>query len=213
MANLDSQIDLKARPLAVTDAGGLAASVLPRLWAPSQILETDFNAGIPMTGLALNGELWRIALVPASAMPDLVFYPIGLRATLFNTDSDIGFPALFELEGLASIEGIFEESVDAPWNYFRFNLDATFEGFDVTGPWEIQTMTIPFPTYPPKLPLADTGGPINTALGALILKVKTFNAVAAVNTTLHVDGRFLAFPRGALQNSGFYVPRLYFAGQ
>ncbi len=208
--SLDSQIVVSPRPLTTLDASGLKASIIPSLWSPDQILETDFNVGVPMTGLTLDGELWRISMIPPSAMPHYVFYPIAMRATLFNTDDDIGFPALFELPGLVSIQGIFEGGVDTPWNFYNFAFDAAFSAFDPTGPYAIQSMVSPFEGFPPKLPVAETGAPVNDALGALMLQVQTFNAVAAANTTLHIDARWLAFPRTALKSAGFYVPRQYF---
>lgn len=211
MADKSSNVDVIPRPLTVGDAAGLEASVNPALWAPALILETDFNDAIPATGgLAADGDVWRISLIPPSAMPNYVFYPIALRATLVDTDSVAAFDALFDTTGMATNEGVFEDGAEAPWNYYEFTLSAAFQGFDATGDIKVQTMAMPFPGFPPKLPVAETGSPINDALGAIMLRIQTFDATAILNTTLHVDGRWLAFPRTALRSAGFYVPRLYF---
>ncbi len=184
---------------------------MPKGWAPSQILETDFNTPIAAVGtLAADGDVWRITLQTPSAMPGWVFYPIALRATLVDTNSTTAFDALFEDVGMASNEGVFEDGAESPQNYFEFTLGPVFQGFDFTGDFKIRTMPMPFPGFPPKLPLSETGAPINDALGAIMLRVATFSAVGIVDTPLHVDGRWLAFPRTALKSAGFYVPRMFF---
>ncbi len=211
MADKSSVIIAKPRPLTVADAAGLEASIVPSLWAPGQILETDFNEPLAAVGgLAADGDVWRITIQPPSAMPTYVFYPIALRGTLVDTNATAQFDALFEDVGMASNEGVFEDLNEAPQNYYEFSLDASFQGFDNTGDFKIRTMAMPFPGFPPKLPLAETGAPVEDALGAIMLRVGTFSAVGIVDTSLHLDARWLAFPRSVLKSAGFYVPRLYF---
>ncbi len=213
MADKSSVALLAPRPLTVADAAGLLASITPSFWSPSQLLETDFNTPIAAVGgLAADGDVWRITLETPSAMPGWVFYPIALRATLVDTNSTSQFDTLFENIGMASNEGVFEDGSESPQNYFEFTVDPTFQGFDAGGDFKIRTMAMPFPGFPPKLPLSETGAPINDALGAIMLRVGTFSAVGIVDTSLHVDGRWLAFPRTALKSGGFYVPRLFFSG-
>ncbi len=211
MADKSSVLIATPRPLTVADAAGLEASVIPTLWSPSQILETDFNTPLPAVGdLSADGDVWRITIQTPSAMPTYVFYPIALRGTLVDSNSTSQFDALFEDTGMASNEGVFEDGEETPHNYFEFTIAAAFQGFDFTGDFKLRTMTMPFPGFPPKLPLSETGAPINDALGALMLRVGTFSAVGIVDTSLHIDARWLAFPRSALKSSGFYLPRLYF---
>ncbi len=211
MADKSSVLILAPRPLTVTDAAGLEASITPKLWAPVQILESDFNSPIAAVGdLAADGDVWRITIQTPSAMPGWVFYPIALRATLVDTNATTAFDLLFEDRGMASNEGVFEDAAESPQNYYEFTLGTVFQGFDFTGDFKLRTIAMPFPGFPPKLPLSETGAPINDALGAIMLRVGTFSAVGIVDTSLHVDARWLAFPRTALKSAGFYVPRLYF---
>ncbi len=211
MADKSSVLLTTPRPLTVADAAGLTASVVPALWAPTQILETDLNTPLAAVGgLAADGDVWRITIETPSAMPSWVFYPIAMRATLVDTNSTAAFDALFEDTGMASNEGVFEDGAESPQNYFECTLGPVFQGFDFTGDFKIRTIPMPFPGFPPKLPLSETGAPINDALGAIMLRVGTFSAVGIVDTSLHVDARWLAFPRTALKSSGFYMPRLYF---
>lgn len=210
MADNNESIEVTPRPLTVSDAAGLTASIIPQMWAPTQILETDFSEGLDMLTLAADGDVWLIRIIPPSAMPSYVFYPIALKATLVNADADALFDTLFELQGMAAIQSIFEDGVDTPWTYSSFTLDPPFRGFDVTGTFKLQSMEANFRGFPPKLPVSETVGPTENALGALMLTVQTFDAATASSTTLHIDGRWLAFPRQVVKSAGFYQPRLWF---
>lgn len=152
-----------------------------------------------------------IRLIPPSAMPNFVFYPIAMRATLHNTDADAGMDDLFELAAMVAIEGVADQplGIDTPWAFYSFDMDAVFSGVDASGDFKLQSAAPAFKGFPPK-PTIATGGPTNRALGALMLVIKTFDATAAGNTFLHVDARWLAFPRPAVKSSGFYLPRLWF---
>lgn len=210
MSNQTDNIECIPRPLTVEDAAGLEASVIPSLWAPTQILETNVDFGIALDDLDTDADIWRINVIPPSAMPDYVFYPICFRASLFNTTSAAAFATLFQQAAIVSISSIFNNLFDRPHNYYSFVGGAPYTGFDSTGEFDIQSFNPPFEGFPPRMPLAETDAPINDALGSLQVTCTTFDITVGSNTTMHVDARYLAFPRSVLKSAGFYVPRLWF---
>ncbi len=210
MANTSVNLDAFPRPLTVADAAGLEASVKPQLWAPSLIMETNFATPSTFGGLAADADILRLNVIPTSAMPNYVFYPIAMRYTFINTGPDSTFGAFWEIGAAVAIEGIFDDGQDEPWKYYSFDLDGAFRGFHAGGEFFMQSGTPEFKGFPPKLPLADSSGPVENALGSALFTVKTFDATALSNMSLHVDARWLAFPRPVLKSAGFYQPRLWF---
>jgi len=214
VGNSTTILVLKLRPLQVSDAAGLEASILPKdLWQPTQIAESNFQAQslISGTSLSADGDIWRILFSPPSATPDTVWYPIGLKISIMSGSASIvvaDFDALFELSALFAIENPFENR--GSWH--DFTLFAPTVGYDGTE-FVLYTGAPAFSAYPPRLSTALSSVPAEDALGGVQLTVKTWNGTAAALSFVHVDVRYLGYPRPSLLSGGLYTPRTFFKPQ
>lgn len=213
MANLTSTADLLINPLVGLDAAGLTADIAARLiWQPKQLLSTVWDTALSPTGLTGALDIWRISISPLSEDVNTVYYPLSLKATLVHDGLDVAFDPLFSDTAAYGIGGP-SPSVDARWINTTFTVDDAHAYADGTGTFEARSLRPNFRGgFPFPYPVANGGaGEIGRSIAQLWLTVGTFDTTAMGNTTLHVESSWLAFPRPAVRNAGFYENRLYFS--
>ncbi len=207
MANSTSTIFLDTTPLTTSDASGLTATIISQaLWQPSFVLRSDPSDLLPASGTALAaaGDHWRIMIAAPSAMPDFSFYPIALTASFVGLNV-----AFWNADALYTIvPPVGVAPLQHAWR--SFSLDARREVFNGAVSANIQTAAPDFQGYPPS-PVAAVETGIS-AIGGLSFVVGTFQAAEKADINLSVDARWLAFPRSAVRNAGFYMPRLFYKG-
>jgi hypothetical protein len=201
---------LSTRPLTTGDAGALQADILPAsFWQPTMLLERNMEDAIDLAsaGLGAAGDIWRVILSPPSAIDNVIFYPIAFRFTLKarGATPPAGFPALFETAASFCVEG------PTNYNWDTVTLDAAQSLFDSPSTiyWN-QNGNPRWHAFPPKPILADSTSVASNAVGGIQLTIDTWDATAAALVDLHVDARWLGFPRPVERSAGFYTPRMYF---
>ncbi len=177
------------------------------LWEPAKLLETTIGSGLSVSGssLAANGDIWEVLLAPPSAMPDYIFYPIALTATLFSAPHDVAFASFWNTACGVAINPSYQKSF--VWDHFV--AEPPMVGYSTTE-FNYQSLNPPFHGHPIRPAAADGATVTINALGGFQLTIDTWDAGVAATTTLFIDARWLAFPRAVARSSGFYVPRLYF---
>jgi len=206
VGNATTLVVLNPRALVSGDAAGLLASIdASTLFQPSMLLETDFTTAIALSGtISGDADIWRVLFAPPSKIPNTVFYPIAFRMTMVSTKA--AFTALWALPALFSVD----KETDGSHVYDDFTMGPYGIVFDGSGEVQFLSGNPVFHAYPTR-PLSTVSDVIaENAVGALNLTIATFDATAAGDMALHVDARWLGFPRPVVRNAGFYTPRLFF---
>jgi hypothetical protein len=199
---------LKTRSLITADAGGLEADVVPEsMWQPTQIMETDFDNPIEVssTSLSADGDSWELIFAPPSKTPDVMWYPIAMRAVLHNNIAGTFVPFFGEAAGF-SINQPYGR--DWAWDYVDF--DPVALGFNGTGEFYYRALNPRWHAFPPIPSICESDTTAENSVGGFQLTIGTWDATAAAGTALHVDARWLGFPRPAIRSGGFYAPRMFF---
>ncbi len=207
MADDTETIFLKTFPLTTTNAAGLRSPIQPELsFQPNAVLRSDPSVLIPLSGtvLAADGDVLRIMLAAPGAMPDTTFYPIGLTAAFVGEVTGTGFWETNALYSIVAPVGVVP--LQHAWRSFSMDAIRTvFNGAVTVG---FQSASPVFQGFPPS-PVAaiETG---ISAIGGLQFIVSTFDAADLAAMSLSIDARWLAFPRAAVRNAGFYMQRMFF---
>ncbi len=207
MADETSQALLLPRPLTASDAAGLEADIVPRaLWEAALLLERNFSIAIESAGtLTTAGDNWRILLSPPSPMPNYVFYPIALRATITMPNA-VAADTMWEPLALFSVDARGD-------NFFSWDavtLSGARQAFSGAGVVRIQNLNPVFHAFPPVPGTANNAALIDNALAAIGIQVDTFDQATLDGTDVHIDCRFLGFPESVVRSAGFYSPRQFF---
>ncbi len=207
MANDTETIFLSAEPLTTTNAGGLLSDVVSSpAFQPSLVLRNNPSTLIALSGtlLSADGDVLRIMLAAPGAMPDVTFYPIGLSACFVGEVTGTGF---WESEALYSIVApVGVVPLQHAWRSHAMDpITSVFNGSAVEG---FQSFSPVFTSFPPS-PVAAVETGIS-AIGGLQFVVSTFDAPDLAAMSLSIDARWLAFPRSAVRNAGFYAQRMFF---
>ncbi len=214
MANVTDIVLARPTPLVTADAAGLEADILPRgFFQPNFVLRTDFTVGLT-PALAAAGDRWRVLVAPPGSMPDHTFYIVALTCRFIGVSGEDQFLDTFWSKNAAyCISSPFDTNGARNWVWDAFTLNGTVSIFDGTNLFSFQSGNPPFNGFPPSPVIADAPAPvtsIDNALAGFNFVVGTFDAADQADMRLHVDARFLAFPRSALRSAGFYSPRMTF---
>ncbi len=207
MADVTETIFLQASPLTTTNAAGLLSDVQASSeFQPNFVLRSDPSTLIVLstTALAADGDVLRVMLAAPSAMPDMTFYPIGLSAAFVGEVAGTGF---WESEALYTIVApVGTVPLQHAWRSVTMDaLTTVFNGAVAVG---FQSVSPVFTSFPPS-PVAAVETGIN-AIGGLQFIISTFAAADLAAMSLSIDARWLAFPRSATRNAGFYGQRMFF---
>ncbi len=215
MADATEVVILEPFFLTTADAAALEADVEPRaFFQPNFVLRSAFGDGSGITiPIAADGDLWRVLFAPPNSMPHTVFYPISLTCQFVSLGAATFAATFWETAAGYTINAPNTQVGPRDWVWNSFDLDARRLLFNGTSVESYQSGNPPFNGFPPP-PVLATGTPpvssIDNAIAGFMFTVQTFNETARAAMRLHVDARFLAFPRSVTRNAGWYAPRLTF---
>ncbi len=192
-------------PLITEDAAALTSDIMPEgPWQPKMVLRTDPTELLDLgaSGIAADGDIWRIMLAAPSAMPDTMFYPIAMTASIVGLNTVFWEDAA--LYAIAPPVGVVP--LQHAWRSFTLDSVRTVWNGGVVE--NIQTAAPVFQGFPPTTVEAIETG--ISAIGGLQFICQTFDAGQAAAQFLSIDARWLGFPRSLARSAGFYMPRLFY---
>ncbi len=212
MANTTGVILLETVPLLSDDAAALTADILPKpFWEPAFILRTPLDVGggsVPP--LAADADIWTVLLASETNMDAFVFYPLALTAQFRSTTP---FPVFWELEASYAINPPYRDTVIDGSVWHPVQLSSPRQVWDGTNELTVQSAAPVMAGYPPN-PVVSTGGASTTlnSIGGFSFVVQTWNTTIQAAMGLHIDARWLAFPRSVERSAGYWTPSRYFKG-
>jgi len=207
MADDTEVITLEQTALVTTNSAGLTSSIIPQgSFLPNFVLRSDPSVLIALSAgdLTTTGDILRIMIATPSAMPDYTFYPIALTCSFSGEVAGTGFwelPALYTI-----VAPVGTNPTRHAWR--SFSLDSVRTVMDDLAVVGYQTAAPVFQSFPPS-PVSSEATAIS-AIGGFQFTVDTFDAADKAAIKLSVDARWLAFPRSAVRNAGFYTQRMFF---